>query len=229
MHKSQMQVREFHRLFKYPTSPNEPRFRQPDLRANLIAEEAIETVIALVGSGRAQTIIQHHLHNELQKAAREGRTEPSLKLAIDGLCDLKYVTDGSFEDIGIDGEPFFDEVHRSNMEKVGGPIDENGKQLKPPGWKEPDIEGVLANTSPPVRESCGCDGALDLGCYNCTSEWRCPICCFPLGSIRGHKFCAHCAKQKLTADEWRKVAFTGRFTDEQLERFGLVTKLEVQP
>jgi predicted HAD superfamily Cof-like phosphohydrolase len=33
---------------------------------------------------------------------------------------------------------FWEEVQRSNLAKVGGPIREDGKRLKPPGWTPPD-------------------------------------------------------------------------------------------
>lgn len=143
MDKSQKQVRDFHKAFDYPTSPNTPELRTPELRANLIAEEAIETVIALVGTARAQTIVIGQLHQALQAATLAGETEPNLERVIDGLCDLKYVTDGTAEDIGIDLEPFSDEVHRSNMSKVGGEKRADGKWMKPPTYTPPDIAGVL--------------------------------------------------------------------------------------
>ncbi len=39
---------------------------------------------------------------------------------------------------GIPLRPFWAEVQRANMEKVGGPIRADGKRLKPPGWRAPD-------------------------------------------------------------------------------------------
>ena len=75
---------------------------------------------------------------------RSGKLGPDLVEAIDGLCDIAVVTYGTAEDIGVDLEPFFDEVMRSNFAKVGGPVREDGKHLKPPGWTSPDIAGVLA-------------------------------------------------------------------------------------
>jgi predicted HAD superfamily Cof-like phosphohydrolase len=143
MHKSQQQVREFHKAFDYPISPAEPLLRSADLRANLIVEETIETVIALVGAARTQTIVQGQLQRVLQKTTQNRKTESNIVDVIDGLCDLKYVIDGTFEDIGIDGEPFFEEVHRANMAKSGGGRDDNGKVKKPEGWSPPDIAGVL--------------------------------------------------------------------------------------
>jgi predicted HAD superfamily Cof-like phosphohydrolase len=213
MHKAQRQVQEFHKAFNYPQSPADPQARSPQLRADLIMEEAIETVFAFVGAARGQTIVHEVLVRVLQSAARNKKTEPDLVEAIDGLCDLLYVTYGSFEDIGVDGEPFFDEVHRSNMAKVGGPCNEVGKKMKPDNWTPPDIESVLVNTSPPPRENCGCDGAFDDGCFNCTKKWRCSICRFPLALVAENLFCAHCAKMKLTAPQWNQIAFTGKLPE----------------
>lgn len=64
---------------------------------------------------------------------------------IDGGVDLLYVIYYMFNVIGIDVRPFADEVQRANMDKQNGPRDpETGKQLKPAGWKPPNIAGMLA-------------------------------------------------------------------------------------
>lgn len=145
MHKLQSQVREMHReILDQPCSPAEPALRCVDLRARLIAEEAIETVYALVGCARGQTIVMGQMVSVLQERTRAGKTEPDLLEAIDGCADTLVVTYGTLEAIGVDGEPFTDEVMRSNMAKKGGPVDAGGKALKPPGWTPPDIAGVLA-------------------------------------------------------------------------------------
>ena len=44
---------------------------------------------------------------------------------------------------GIDLEPYYDEVHRTNMLKVGGSKREDGKILKPKGWQPPRIAEML--------------------------------------------------------------------------------------
>lgn len=145
MHKPQDQVRELHReVMNAPTSPAEPKLRNPQLRASLILEEAIETVVALVGSHKALNMLQHASDRLDEKEFEKGSTEPDLIEAIDGCIDLLVVTYGTCEDIGIDAEPFFDEVQRSNMAKKDGPMRADGKRLKPPGWTPPDIAGVLA-------------------------------------------------------------------------------------
>ena len=62
---------------------------------------------------------------------------------VDALCDLLYVTYGAAVDLGVDLEPFFDAVHESNLQKVGGTRRADGKWLKPAGWEPPDIAGLL--------------------------------------------------------------------------------------
>lgn len=45
--------------------------------------------------------------------------------------------------LGLYLDPFFAEVHRTNMAKVGGDVDKHGKRLKPPGWQPPRIAEML--------------------------------------------------------------------------------------
>lgn len=148
MHKAQLQVQEFHRdVLEGPTSPAEPKVRNPELRARLILEEAVETVVALVGGEQAYNMVR-----EAGRAIPQ-RQKPSLLETIDGIVDTIYVCYGTAEDIGVDLEPFFDEVHAANMRKRDperaqqaskSPL---GKVIKPPGWKGPDIAGVLARVT----------------------------------------------------------------------------------
>lgn len=208
MNKWQEMVREFHRdVLKQPHSLAEPKLRSPELRARLILEEAVETAVALVGRNAAMRM----LIREAERAPVGDR--PNLVEAIDGCVDTIVVCLGTLEDIGVDGDPFMDEIHRSNMAKAGGPIDAQGKQLKPPGWTPPDVAGVLARVTvgPPPLACCGCDGAVDDGCYHCTPErWRCKVCAFPLARVEGVLACPHCAGDVYTAEQWRAISFSGR-------------------
>ena len=61
---------------------------------------------------------------------------------VDALADLLVVVYGAAVEMGVDLEPVFAEVHRSNMSKDGG-IDAGGKILKGPGFRPPDILGEL--------------------------------------------------------------------------------------
>lgn len=117
MHTVQRDVAEFHRVVVGIPDPDTPAIRRPELRAELIREEAKETVEAI--------------------------ERGDLVEAIDGMCDLLCVVYGTALEFGINLAPYWDEVHRTNMAKAGGPVRDDGKRLKPPGWTPPDIAGVL--------------------------------------------------------------------------------------
>ena len=61
---------------------------------------------------------------------------------VDALADILVVTYGAAVEMGVDLEPVFAEVQRSNMSKNGGK-DAGGKILKGPGFSPPDIVGEL--------------------------------------------------------------------------------------
>ena len=65
----------------------------------------------------------------------------------DALTDLLYVVYGAGHAFGIDLDECFQEVHSSNMSKLGPngkPIHrEDGKVMKGPGFFEPDLENIL--------------------------------------------------------------------------------------
>ena len=117
----------------YPKSTDDTTLQ---LRIDLLTEEWDETVYALT---------------ELQKLNAEhepGRTSKAAELAFiagvaDGIADLIYVAVGTASALGIDLEPVWEEVQRSNMEKVSGPVREDGKRLKPDNWTPPQIERVI--------------------------------------------------------------------------------------
>lgn len=117
MHKVQQDVQAFHRevcgIGPYDTL----MMRRHLLRAALIREEADETVEAI--------------------------ERGDLLGVLDGLCDLLCVVYGTAAEFGVDLEPFWNEVHRTNMAKASGPVREDGKRLKPAGWTAPDLGRVL--------------------------------------------------------------------------------------
>lgn len=67
----------------------------------------------------------------------------------DALTDILYVTYGAGAAFGIDLDKCFEEVHNSNMSKLGRdgrPIyREDGKILKGPDYFEPNLEKIVKN------------------------------------------------------------------------------------
>lgn len=111
------------------------------LRARLILEEAFEYAEATVGLTYSATQLV-----ELKKKAFDlidGAVPcPDLVNMADALADIDYVVEGARITLGIDGVPIADEVHRTNMTKMAGPV-VNGKKMKPEGWLLPDIRTEL--------------------------------------------------------------------------------------
>ena len=71
--------------------------------------------------------------------------------------------------------------------------------------------------TPPHADSCGCDGAMDNGCYNCTpSHWACGTCGWPVyvGRHGAAKTCVKCYGLDMTPEQVRYVAFSGRLPPE---------------
>jgi NTP pyrophosphatase (non-canonical NTP hydrolase) len=102
---------------KYPKVPHIPSKKDKELREALIIEEVGETLNAL-------------------------KYDDLVELA-DGITDSIVVLLGTAVTYGIDIRPIWDEVHRSNMSKIGGLIREDGKLLKPSSYSPPNIKDIL--------------------------------------------------------------------------------------
>ena len=118
---AQDQVAEFHRAFGCAVNGDDTD-KVRELRANLVEEEAEETVQALRSGDSLLTI------------ARE-------------LADLIYVAYGTAISLGIDLDAAITEVHRANMSKLGTDgkpvLRDDGKVLKGPNFIRPDMSSVL--------------------------------------------------------------------------------------
>lgn len=117
----QIKVLRFHLATGLPIRPF-PEFHPEDagLRAALLEEEMEE------------------LH--------EAQDERDIIKIADALGDLLYVVYGTAITYGIDLEPIFDEIHRSNMSKVRGGVIRraDGKILKGPHYFPPNLADEIA-------------------------------------------------------------------------------------
>lgn len=124
----QNKVLEFHRAMG-STIGSAPAIRDAELRMDLIMEEALEFAEAMGWSH--------------QMTVRKSIGPSDLIAAADALGDLLYVVYGAAVAFGIDLEPIFNEIHRSNMTKIGGPVREDGKVLKPATYEQPRLEPII--------------------------------------------------------------------------------------
>src|SRR5215475_4970690 len=120
MSDEQHMVIAFHRAFDIVvgTSPVIPDEATCALRMSLIQEECDEVREALA-------------QQDVEAVAKE-------------LADLLYVVYGTAVSCGIDMAPVFQEVHRSNMSKVGGHKRADGKWIKPSDYSPAHLQPILA-------------------------------------------------------------------------------------
>ena len=129
---------EFHRAYELPLrsrATTEVGADQVQLRQALIEEEVAE----------------------LADAATRG----DLIGVADALADIVYVAYGTAHVYGIDLDAVLDEVHASNMTKLGAdgrPVRRpDGKVLKGPTYRPPDIAAVLRRLLGEAAPDGGCD------------------------------------------------------------------------
>lgn len=120
------QVQEFHETYGLPVkdAPHISDAKTNELRINLLAEEL----------------------EELQEALTQG----DVVEVLDALTDLQYVLDGAYLSFGLQDvkKAAFDEVHASNMSKLGEdgkPIrrESDGKVMKGPNYWKPDLSKFI--------------------------------------------------------------------------------------
>lgn len=124
-HDAYEMVEQFHAKFGvpigedagWPTNGGQIDYDQINLRKRLIREEYDELLDAINGEDFIETM--------------------------DALADMLYVLYGTAIQFGVDIRAIFEEVHRTNMAKVGGGTRRDGKILKPEGWQPPRIKELL--------------------------------------------------------------------------------------
>ncbi|MFI5404957.1 MAG: hypothetical protein ACHQ1D_00440 [Nitrososphaerales archaeon] len=142
----QQQVEEFMQFAGQglPDKPTIPPFEVRELRAKLILEECLETIEALGFYVWQDDRFCHSLH--LETVDDYGKElQPDLEEIIDGCADIAVVTTGTLSACGIPDLPFQDEVNLNNLAKFGPghSIRTDGKIIKPPDHKPPNIRGIL--------------------------------------------------------------------------------------
>jgi predicted HAD superfamily Cof-like phosphohydrolase len=126
----QTMVHDFHQKFDIliQTAPTNLTDETKQLRVRLIQEEFDELKESMATG-------------DLASVAKE-------------MADLLYVVYGTAVSYGIDMKPVFQEVHRSNLSKVGGYKRDDGKWMKPPTYSPAKLEPILeAQREQPVTDA----------------------------------------------------------------------------
>jgi predicted HAD superfamily Cof-like phosphohydrolase len=130
-----------------PADPILPDEKVRTLRARLILEEALETVVALGFMAHVEIIDtkEDGVEGKCHEVSLFEFGEPNLVEIADGCADISVVTIGTLSACGISDNALLEVVDVSNLAKFGpgGHRREDGKWIKPPDWVKPDIAGLL--------------------------------------------------------------------------------------
>jgi predicted HAD superfamily Cof-like phosphohydrolase len=127
--REQEMVAEFHLAARQndPLVPTIPSAAVQKLRLNLHTEEAVDELRDAFASG------------DIVKVA-------------DSIGDALYVVLGTAIACGINIEPIFDEIHRSNMTKfIDGTFREDGKYVKGPSYERANLAPLIASQPEATR------------------------------------------------------------------------------
>ena len=126
-----------------------------DLRMKLIAEEFFELVAAVYNDNAAYEL--GSTWNSLFSDGVMDSRRNDVVAAADATGDLRYVIEGFDLEAGIPAEKVFDEIHSSNLSKLGkdglpiisdGTLKPKGKILKGEDFFEPDLKAVIEGREP---------------------------------------------------------------------------------
>jgi len=125
-----------------PKSPTLASHEVRALRVRLIAEELMELCEALNVSLKVDNVNAHSL--EVEAFEIDSRRDYRLTEAYDAILDLMVVVIGTGVALGLNLEPGWQEVHRSNMSKIGqGHKRADGKWIKGPFYSPANLAPIV--------------------------------------------------------------------------------------
>lgn len=98
--------------------------------------------IPTIPSDKLKTLRKNIIKEEIEETFNAMQYDDMIEIA-DGIVDSIVVLIGTAITYGIDLQPVWDEVHKTNMAKKGGTFRDDGKLLKPKDWQAPDIKSIL--------------------------------------------------------------------------------------
>lgn len=130
----------------HPVDMNTPEMKEFMFQGfTMLAEEFHELAGAIFGPVWRR-LLEVAVEFLLESNEPQNLTIDSVEV-IDALTDISYLVEGRFVGIGVPSDAAFDEVHASNMSKLGAdgsPIyREDGKILKGPNYRPPNLAPLL--------------------------------------------------------------------------------------
>lgn len=134
--------------FSLPSGPREMSAEECRFLVKMVMDECYELLITKNSPEGARNIMTGIATDlELRESAK---IEPVVAEQADALVDIEYYIHNAAAKAGIDTDKVFDVVHDANMAKkwADGTFHrrDDGKIIKPDGWKEPDIVALFRET-----------------------------------------------------------------------------------
>lgn len=123
-----------------PARPSMPSTAIRELRLRLVSEELCE----LADAFGMEIKITPGFHEPYAIEISPHTSQTSLVYAADATADLRVVVIGTDVAMGVDGEPVWNEVHRSNMSKfIDGHKRADGKWIKGPSYSPANLAAII--------------------------------------------------------------------------------------
>lgn len=142
MYSDQYHVIEFMRAADQPVpdEPGLPDMHTRQLRVRLIAQELRE----LAQAYGVRVTLDSNQPEDLITVVPEDRYTPNLRDAYDATLDIQYVTVGNGVAMGLDLQPGWEEVQKSNMSKfIDGHKAPSGKWIKGPSYRPAQLQPII--------------------------------------------------------------------------------------
>jgi predicted HAD superfamily Cof-like phosphohydrolase len=154
-------VRKFHKAFNQRDNKKPQAFeltKDDAVQMQVMAEQLEEIAqnslafakeLKELGANDERPFMRVHLIAEELAELTAAIADQDLTACLDALTDLQYVLDGTYLALGLHKvkERAFDEVHRSNMSKLGEDgkpvLNEGGRVLKGPNYFKPNLGLIL--------------------------------------------------------------------------------------
>lgn len=142
MYSDQFHVTEFMRAAQQhvPDEPGMPDLHTRNLRIRLIAQELRE----LAHAYGMRLVLDTALPEDAMSIEVDPNLTPNLRDAYDATLDIQYVTVGNGIAMGLDLQPGWEEVQRSNMSKfIDGYKAPSGKWIKGPSYRPAQLQPII--------------------------------------------------------------------------------------
>ena len=147
----QAAVTMWHRRWGFAVAEWGPELPLPDIRADrarIFASEAAELIAELLHGLPDGIRLWELVVTEFERRSRpDPHTDPDLPRTAHEAGDVLYALVGLFVNYGFPMQQVFAAIHRANTTRVdvtGEPLVRDGKAVKGPRYKPPDMAAVLA-------------------------------------------------------------------------------------